>query len=156
MSRGLPVVVLENAAEPFLAADIPAADRPGANRRLPADGCGEADGRVRPLPVVVADVLAQKMVQVPRAEDDEVVQALDLDALDEPLDVSIQIGRAVRQPNGLDPGPGQCRAKGRADPKGRSLRLDDWPRFGAAGDQPWSGSCHRSRVNRRLSVNPSG
>ena len=38
------------------------------------------------------------MIQVPRAHDDEVVEALDLDALDQPLDMGVQVRRAVRKP----------------------------------------------------------
>lgn len=84
MSRGLPVVVLENSAEALLAANL---DRPGADRRWPAHRRGEPERRMRPLAVVVVDVLGEQMVQVPSPEHDEVVKALDLDALDQPLDV---------------------------------------------------------------------
>jgi hypothetical protein len=40
---------------------------------------------------------------MPGAEHDEVVQALCLDALDQPLDVRVQVGRAVGQWHGRDP-----------------------------------------------------
>ena len=76
MSRSLPVVVLENPAEPLFAADFAWLDRCGAGGRLPAQGSGEGERHVRPLPVVVVDVLGQQMVHVPGSEDDEVLDAL--------------------------------------------------------------------------------
>lgn len=62
MSRGLPVVVLENAAEPLFAADLARSDRPGADWRLPAKRRGETERHVRPLTAVIVDVLGQQMV----------------------------------------------------------------------------------------------
>jgi hypothetical protein len=72
-SRGLPVIVLEDAAEPLLAAEPVWLDRPGAGGRLSACGHGESQRGVRPLPVVVAiDVLGEQVIEMTRAEDDEV------------------------------------------------------------------------------------
>lgn len=87
MSRGFPVVVLENAAEPLLAADLVRIDRTSTIWRLPAHRSGEAERHMRPLSVVVVDVLGQEMIQVPGPEYDEVVEAFDLDALDQPFDL---------------------------------------------------------------------
>ena len=98
MSRRLPVVVPDDAAEPLLAAELERLDPPGAGRRLSARGRGEAEGRMGTLPVVVGiDVLAQQVVQVAGAEDDEVVEAFGLDALQEPLDVGVEVRRTERQ-----------------------------------------------------------
>ncbi len=46
---------------------------------------------MRPFGVVVLDVLADQVVDVPLAADDEVVRALLLLRLDEPLDIRLQI-----------------------------------------------------------------
>jgi hypothetical protein len=112
VSRGLAVVVLENPAEPLAAADFAGLDGPGAGGRLPVQGSGVCERHVRPFPIVVVDVLRQQVIQVPGAEDDKVVEALDLDALDQALDVRVEIRRAVRKPHGLDPGFGQRSAEG--------------------------------------------
>lgn len=113
MSRGLPVVVPENAAEPLSAADFAGTERPSAGWWRPAHRRGELQGHVRPLAVVVGDVLGQQVVEVPRAEHDEVVEAFDLDALDEALDVGIEVWRPEWQLHGLDPGIGQRHAEAR-------------------------------------------
>jgi len=44
--------------------------------------------------------------------DDEVVEALDLDALDQPLDMGVEVGRPVPQLRGLDADLGQRSAEG--------------------------------------------
>lgn len=112
MSRGLPFIVPENPAETFAAADIAGVDRSGADRWQATDRCGELQGHVRPFPIVVVNVLGQEVVQVPGAQDDEVIEAFNLNALDQPLDMGVEIGRSVRQPHGADPGFGQSRNEG--------------------------------------------
>ena len=54
---------------------------------------------MRPLRVVVLDVLPHQVVEMLLAEDQEVVQALDLQRLNEPLDEGIGVGR----PDGRSP-----------------------------------------------------
>lgn len=48
---------------------------------------------MRALGVIVLDVLGNQVIEVLLAEHDEVVQRFLLQALDEPLDVRLQIGR---------------------------------------------------------------
>lgn len=112
MSRDLPVEVFENPAESLTAANFAGLNRPDAGGRRSAHRGSEVQGHVRPLPVVVVDVFGQEMIEVARAQDDEVIEALDLNALDQPLDVGVEVGRPVRQPHGADPGCGQCSAEG--------------------------------------------
>jgi hypothetical protein len=50
------------------------------------------DPRVWPLLVVVFEIFGDQMVKVPRPQHDESVEALDLDALDEPLDDGVEAG----------------------------------------------------------------
>lgn len=47
---------------------------------------------LRPLLVIVLDVLPHQEVQVLLTEDEEVVDALDLNRLDEPLDLGVEVG----------------------------------------------------------------
>jgi hypothetical protein len=148
VSCGVPVVVLQDSAEPLSAADFVRLDWPSADRRLPACRSGEAQGRMRPLAVVVVDVLGQQVIEMPRAADDEVVEALSLNALDQALDMGIQIGRSVRQAVGRDAGVGEglveCRPVfGVAVP--RQVQRGEPLRLGAAccGYQ-----CLRRRVSR--------
>jgi len=143
VSRGPPVIVLEDTAEPLAAADVPTADRPGASRRRPTKRRGEPERRVRPLAVVVIGILAQQVVEVPGSEDDEVVEAFDLDALDQPLDVGVEVGRPVRQPNGCDPSPGQRRAKGAPPPRPRTCRR-------SRGGGAWAWPCPWARPWRSI------
>lgn len=110
-SRGLPVVVLQDAAEPLLAPDTAKLDRSGADRGSFSQRRGEPERRVRASAVVVVDVLVQEMIQMPGPEHDEVIEALGLDALDEPLDVGVEVRRAVRKLHGLDAGLGECFAE---------------------------------------------
>ena len=50
-----------------------------------------SNARVRPLGVVVGDVLVDEIVQVPLAHHDELLQALHLNALDHALDVRVEV-----------------------------------------------------------------
>lgn len=112
VSRSPPVIGLENPAEPLSAPHFAGLERSGAGGRQSAHRRGKREGHVRPLPVVVVDVLGQQVVQVPGAQDDEVVEALDLDALDQPLDMGVEVGRPVPQLRGLDADLGQRSAEG--------------------------------------------
>src|SRR5688572_12810408 len=56
---------------------------------------------MRPLVVIVLDVLPHDVVHVLLPEDHEPVQALLLDALDEPLDVGVHVRRA-KEVTGLE------------------------------------------------------
>lgn len=58
------------------------------------------DPRMRPLGVVVFDVLTGEMIEVLRPHHDEPVEALTLQHLDEPLGVGVEVGRAVGQADG--------------------------------------------------------
>lgn len=57
---------------------------------------------VRPLVVVVLDVLRHQVIHVPAIEHDELVQPFLLDALDEPLHLGMQVHRAIYQRAHLD------------------------------------------------------
>lgn len=96
-----PVVVPQHPAQPRAARhSTPTVRHPRRRRR--ARWRPEFDRRVRPLPVVVPDVLGHQMVEVAGAHDEEPVEALDLHRLDESLDVRTKVRRPVREPDGLD------------------------------------------------------
>lgn len=44
---------------------------------------------MRPLGVVVLDILAHQVVEMLLAEDQEVIEAFDLDSLNKPLDIRV-------------------------------------------------------------------
>lgn len=54
------------------------------------------------LAIVVVDVLCQQMIEVPGSQHDEMIEAFQFDALDQPLDIGIQVGRSPWQLNGVD------------------------------------------------------
>lgn len=149
MSRGLPVVVLEHAAKPLPAANLVGHDRPGADRWRGADRRGEAERGMRPLAVVVVDVLGQEMVQVPSPEHDEVVEAFGLDALDQSFDMGVEVGRGVRQAHRLDPGLGQGRTECAIPPAARGELA-----VAVVEQQLWQGHAlgQRSGSSRRVSL----
>lgn len=93
MSRGRPVIVPDHAAEALAAADFAGLDRPGADGWLSPHRRGELQGHVRPLAVVVVDVLGEQVVQVPGSKNNEVVEALNLDALNQSFDVGVEVRR---------------------------------------------------------------
>lgn len=100
MSRGLPVVVLDDPAQSLLAPHLMGLDESSTGRRGSSRWRGEVQGRVRPLAVEVVDVLREEVVEVGSAEDDEVVEALGLNALEQPLHMGVEIGRSVGQGDG--------------------------------------------------------
>ena len=77
MSRGLPVEVLDHAAEALFAPHFAELDRPRSGGWLPPRRCGELQGRMQSLSVVVVGVFGQQVVQVARTENHEMVEALD-------------------------------------------------------------------------------
>ncbi len=52
---------------------------------------------VRPLMVIVVDVLVDQIPKMPLPEDDEMIQALVLDQLDPAFDVGVEVGGAGGQ-----------------------------------------------------------
>lgn len=76
----------QQAAEACFAHDL------AGRRRVRWPAGHRADRHVRPLGVVMVHVLAHDVVQVFFAKDDEVIQALLLDRLGIPLDVSVEVG----------------------------------------------------------------
>lgn len=92
-SRRTTNVVLEQSAQSFMTDDrlmlLRAFLRRSACRQRPV-----TPGLVWSLRVVMPQVLASQIVQVPRAERHEVIQALLLNRLDEPLCVGVEVRRA--------------------------------------------------------------
>ncbi len=52
--------------------------------------------------VVVLEELANEVIQVPRAEDQEMIEAFVLQGLDEPLHMGVEVRRPYLQSHGLD------------------------------------------------------
>ena len=61
--------------------------------------------------VVIVRELNDQIIKVPLAEDDELVQTLQLDRLDEPLTPTVQVGTGLRQRVGSQPPRFQLRRK---------------------------------------------
>lgn len=90
-SRSGPLVMPQHPAQPLAADDLSGAwRRCSRHRQRPV-----LHRLVRPLGVIVLDVLAADVVQVLPPEDDELVKAFLLDRLHEPLYIRVLVRRAV-------------------------------------------------------------
>ena len=101
-SRRGAMVVLQQAAERSLAAKL-GCRRHVVGRRGQLVERRVAEALMRSFGEKMADVLGDKVIQVPLAEDDEVVKALDLNRLHPSFDERIQVRRTVSDAVSLDP-----------------------------------------------------
>lgn len=105
-SGSFTAVALQQAAEPLFAFHFSPQQHSAfalLPLRLRSPAAAQFDKRlivhclVRPLHVVVLEPLGNQVVEVPLAQDHEVVEALLLNRLDEPFDIGVGVRRADRR-----------------------------------------------------------
>ena len=81
----------QHARQPRLALDLQRCIRWRVHRESHLTRSSVPNARVRPLGVVVGDVLVDEVIEVPLAHHDELLQALHLNALDDPFHVRVEV-----------------------------------------------------------------